>query len=270
MGYTQMVGYGLLFFIGNRYMESQGNSEIILTLVIGSLALLLLAAAIIILTAVHSKRLYKKQSEINSLELHHQQELLEHYINGTEEERKRLAADLHDDIGTRLAALRIKLNAHQSDEYLKSDLDEIIQNVRDISHDIMPSSIALFGLGLSVTQLAESFNRSGNMQFDTDVQHKTNINEDITLALYRVLQELMNNTIRHSQGSKAMIATYSTATELILQYSDNGIGIRESNSDGIGLRSIENRLRMIGANAKWTSESGRGMIVLIKIPILET
>jgi signal transduction histidine kinase len=230
-------------------MENQAHQEIIYALAIGSLLMLLLAAAIILLSVAHSKRLYKKQLEINQLELKHQQEQLEHFINGTEEERKRLAADLHDDVGTRLASFRMKLSRDLDNIPIKTELDEIIQNVREISHNIMPSSIALFGLDVSVSQLAKSFEVSGKIHFETDIQGTSTLDTNTSLALYRVLQELINNTLRHSNAGNVKINSRSAGNNFELEYSDDGRGMPAIKTQGIGLRSIENRLRMIEGRA---------------------
>lgn len=227
---------------------------------------MLFAVAFLVIYSISRKKLIHKQIELNQLELKYQQELLEHYIKGTEEERKRLAADLHDDIGTRIASLKFKISGNS--DILRSDLDEIIQIVRDISHNIMPASIELFGLDVSVKELTDAFNTSTTIQFSCNLKNADVLNSNTALSLYRVLQELMNNTLRHSGASQAEIHSHLQDKMFILYYADNGVGIPFHEENGIGMRSIENRLRMIGASAKWiTGKDIKGMSLTIQLPV---
>jgi two-component system NarL family sensor kinase len=250
-------------------MENQSNQELTQTFIVGSMVLMILAIGIIMLAVIHSKRIYKKQLAFQQLQFRHQQELLDYYISATEEERTRLASDLHDDVGTRLASLRMSINENTDQSAgtnLCTELDDIMQNVRAISHNIMPASIDLFGLGFTVTQLVESFRGKTTISFQLHIENIVEPDKKTSLAVYRILQELINNSLKHSGASVIEIHCADHHEKLRIQYSDNGRGFSPSKSTGLGLKSIENRARIINAELLWSASSNEGMSLEINIP----
>lgn len=213
-----------------------------------------------------------KNQKLQALEIAHQTELLDHTILATEEERKRLAGDLHDDVGTRLSALRVHIGdaaqlTNEKGDELKHEIDQVIQVVRDISHDIMPASIELFGLQVAVEQLTRSFNNSEQIQFSTKFVDMQELPSETSLAIYRIVQELMHNSIKHSKADIASLEFKQAMTRLHLKYHDNGIGMKSKSAHGLGLRSIKNRARMINAEIQWDRNRLKGVAMELIMPL---
>ncbi len=225
----------------------------------GTAAMLLLAMAIVLFFIVHQKKLLKQEHEKQQLELRYQTELLYSNLKTLESERARVAADLHDDIGASLSALRLQLSRvdrqapSQGAKELadaREIIDHTIDSVKRISYDLFPPGLEAFGLGFVVSKLFDTV--SGNTGFEVVVDAPAELyryDHTTELALYRILQELTNNSIKHSGGTHIYVSLNQTQEKLELTYSDNGSGydytLMEKGS-GQGLKNIKSRMNLIG------------------------
>lgn len=201
-------------------------------------------------------------------------------LEGQEEERRRIARELHDGLGQTLTAIKLNYQAlegkitgqEQLQDFrkLESMLDSANSEVRSISHQMMPKELEQFGLIAAVegtlklilenTPLQYSFEHSG---------FRERIGSQGELVLFRVLQELVNNVIKHSHADMLNVRLLKHANHAVLNVSDNGIGfdVHKHEKKGIGLLNIAGRIDGIKGHLHYESEPGKGTTVTIRIPV---
>jgi signal transduction histidine kinase len=241
----------------------------------------IIAIGVILLTQQFRKNLYRQQLEQEELKNKHQVELLNATIQAQEEERKRIARDMHDELGATLSIARMHLvqaeKLHASgNEKLLADLQNIrsltensLASMRRISHQLMPPQLEEFGLLKTLEALAEQLNTAGETKLELIIPDAlTPPPWPIALTAYRVISELVNNTIKHAQASCIVITLSVIDTQFILNYHDNGIGLPDgSPTNGIGLRSIEGRIRVHGGTFMVGNHSNGGFYARIALPV---
>ena len=155
----------------------------------------------------------------------------------------------------------------------KSDIDKIIANMRNISHALSPRISGSFGFYDAIHELSDGVNRSGkismSVQFD-ESKLPVFTNDQAPMALYRVIAELINNTLKHAQAKNIQMAVDVTDHKMKINYQDDGIGINQKpgkQSNGIGLQNIESRLGII--EAKWQIQKpvtgGYGVVIAVPL-----
>lgn len=261
--------------------EVSQNKELILLVSLGVIIMILLALAFVLLTVFSQRKILKEQMRAQALEIEYREDLLASTILTQEEERKRIAKDLHDDLGSKLNVLRLNLNlfkkhSDQSPAFqevmtdVKSLLDTTIGTTRRISHELLPPTLEDFGLATALEELCDGFNSSG--QIDCDLQAEgadlrlPEVNSE--LQVFRVVQELINNSIRHGAAKNIAIKLNQIKQELSLEYRDDGKGFDTSKLEekkGLGLKNIDSRLHMIGANIHYESAPDKGVKALIQL-----
>jgi signal transduction histidine kinase len=208
--------------------------------------------------------------------------LLEERLKAQEEEKVRIGRNLHDDLGSSLASLRLQvdmaeythLNQVAFDEFksnCKKQIDELINNVRRVSHNLSPISFELYGLMAAIEDLVDSLNITGKLKISIQNQAEVtlyNIQQDIALPLFRILQELLTNTIRHAKATNVLISFSESDQYLIIRYGDNGKGLDWPIPKGLGFNNIENRLQVLNAIYTITTAKGEGFTIDIIVPIL--
>lgn len=251
-------------------------------LVAGIIGMLLLAFAIIVFFVVYQKRLLQQQEKMNRREAEYQKELLRASIQSQEAERKRIASDLHDSVGALLSATKMYLkqigigSAENLPDIKKESLglvDETIQNVRHISHNLLPPALERFGLGAALEDLAEKINHSGTINFEMHYDERSRLELETEIGLYRIIQELCNNTIKHADAKNIQLLLERTDTAFQIIYRDDGNGFdledktdQQSRKKGLGLRSLESRANALNARFKLESAVGKGMTAIIELP----
>ena len=198
--------------------------------------MLLLAIAIVIFFVIYQKRLMTQQEKLLRLEFEYQKDLVNSSIQTQEVERKRIAADLHDSIGSQLSATKLYLrqllrNPEKSEEYqqqVKREamelLEETILNVRQITHDLLPLSLERFGLVAALEDLVDRYNElgEGEVQFDCREERRFEVEKEV--AFYRIIQELFNNTLKHARAQRIELSLQFRDSQVHLQYQDDGVG----------------------------------------------
>src|ERR1700743_1722640 len=158
----------------------------------------------------NQKKLLKQRQQLQQAELTHQKELLQAVIESQEEERKRIGRDLHDDVGTAISSLRLIIEMfkpvnkdneyHRFIESSKKIIDKMMTDVRNISHNLSPVTLTYYGLGVAVEELCTIISQSGTLEVTLTNNAEAlleKLNLSASIALYRVLAELLNNTIKH-------------------------------------------------------------------------
>lgn len=256
-------------------MNSSGNAEIILIYFIGTFAMVVLAGAVFFFFVSYQKRLLKKELEINIIKSRQQEEILKNTLLSQENERKRIAQDLHDEVGAMLSVvkLNVSLFERKSDNpkskelalETKSYLDDVILQVRRISRALMPPSLEKLGLAIAVEELVDWVNKSGMIKVDywcsRIVRRLDNKKE---LAVFRIIQELLNNAIKHSNASNVSVKMRFSLSGFAVSISDNGKGFdAELIKTGLGLKSLESRTQILNAKMQINSAPGKGTVAIL-------
>lgn len=232
-------------------------------------ALLLLILSIGILFYQRKKR--RLILEKNEALIKEKEKGLEAVILSQDEERKRIAKNLHDSVIQQMVSLNFGLRQIKDDS--KTDLLKILDQstieLRDLSHKLMPKGLVKFGLEKAVEGLLELSLKFTKIDFHYEFSGiKNRIPQKIELNLYRVIQELTQNVVKHSGASKLDIQLYQLKNNLHLILEDNGKGFTtEKNMEGIGLQNIKSRVESMHGSLNYDSQLDRGTIVTIKIPL---
>ena len=230
--------------------------------------MLVMALGLILLYRISKKQLVKQFLEKEKLKEKHQHELLEAAINTQERERKRIASELHDHIGSNLQALKLFLHQIRGGDLVKIEeqstvlLGQTIQDVKNLSHELMPASLTDLGLAQALHTFFNRLHSSGQINCELSCTGEDRLAPEMELALYRVVQELTSNTLQHAKARKIQVTLNVFENRFMLDYQDDGIGLNNhsgSGNNGLGLKNIESRCQMLGAHIEQihqTTESG--------------
>lgn len=216
--------------------------------------------------------------------LQHSREMLRHLVSHQErvreDERKRIARELHDDLGQNLLALRIdvamlhdrtRVNSKLNERVrlALSHIDATMKAVRAAINNLRPTVLDL-GLNAAIEWQVKDFERRSGINSDLRMEDDIVLDDNRATALFRILQESLNNVIRHAQASSVSISLRITGEKLFMQIADNGIGIypdcrRKANS--FGLIGIEERIIALGGELDIQSNTDRGTTVTVSIPV---
>lgn len=207
----------------------------------------------------------------------HLRELVETQDN----ERKRIASDLHDSLGSMLSTVKLRLNGLQDDFEEKvpeklsrfkdtvNMLDEAIDELRQISHNMLPVSLRRFGLRAALETFVAQVNSS--RQLDARLQilgPERRLPEETEVAIYRICQELVQNVIRHANASLVTIQIIDHSDTLNIIVEDNGKGMRKEDIvKGFGFSTIQSKVNLLRGSFEIESQPGKGFMVLVDLPV---
>ncbi len=247
---------------------------------IGILIMLSLALAFILFFNRSQKKIYQEKMRRQQLQLAHQDELLFSTILAQEEERKRIAKDLHDEIGSKLNVIflylhRLKKGApeqprlHTTVDEIHNLVDTTIATSRRISHDLLPPTLEKFGLIQAIEELCEYYQRTGaiDMQFEIVEQKIETVPKIVALNLFRILQELISNTMKYANARHINIKLWLKPSQVQIEYRDDGQGFdvtEKANQKGLGMNNIESRMKMIDGQYELQSAPSQGIFVRLR------
>lgn len=254
------------------FLQTTGGPSVSTVLLLGTAGMVVLVVAIIIFLVMHQRRVLRFQNRIAQMEQEQQKILLNASIKLQEEERQRLAADLHDDAGPLLATARLYLNENlvnqdkatqlQAIFQARQIIDDTIQLVRNISHSLMPPTLKNFGLESAVNDLFQKISGSGSINASSRFhEYKERLKEEKELVIFRVVQELINNILKHSNSSFIHLTQNIHADKFYLRIHHDGRGIVQSDFDklnksnvGLGLKNITSRMRLVQGNINFEKD----------------
>lgn len=250
-------------------------------LIFGSiLVMLLLAVAIISFFVIYHRRLLKEQGRLQKVKDKHQRQLLGFSISIQEKERARIGRDMHDEIGSSLSAIKMLVNRlpntdienHQLISSIKNGLSNTISDVRMIANNLFPSVLAKFGLADALHHQIKVLSASNILAIDLVLDTKFELNFEYELAIYRIMQELINNVINHANAKNLSIMLNQTPERILATVKDDGCGFDAAIMEdpiqmGIGIKSIKTRVAAMQATLKITSGKDAGTLIEIHIPL---
>ncbi|MBN2745761.1 MAG: tetratricopeptide repeat protein [Bacteroidales bacterium] len=232
------------------------------------------------------KRMYEKDVEMSRqkmLDMVKEQEMISinAFISGQERERNRIASDLHDRLGSLLST--VKLHFSSIEPYFDNDpelsenfgyaislLDKSVSEVRSVSHNLAKEILTEFGLTKAVQDLCESINTAGiitvvfiNNDFDRSLNYEKEI------EIYRIIQELVTNAIKHAKASELVIQFTAEESLLTITVEDDGVGfdVSKINKNGMGLANIFQRTAKVNGRYHFDSSIGNGSTFIFEIPL---
>lgn len=199
-------------------------------------------------------------------------------ITGQEIERERIAKDLHDSLGGLLSTIKLQFDNVRSKKQELADLkeynhahkllDTAVDEVRTISRNLQPGSLHDLGLVSAIKDLINRFEGDGYPEIDFQYyEMPEKMDKMISLLVYRIIQELLNNSLKHAQAKEILIQINTEDNELVIQYEDDGVGFDQNNlkRKGMGLENIKSRVNYMHGSLIMDSKQDEGMSVLIRI-----
>ncbi len=262
-------------------MENQQGQEIYFIIIIGGILALLLVGFIVTILFTYQRRQHQQEQELAQVKGQYEREALQSQLEIQEETFKMLSQELHDNIGQSLSVVKLSLAILPVDK--QHEAWEPIQNAREIlnkavldlaglNKSLHTDRIAQIGLVEAIRFEVESLRKSRLLDVEFNVNgYEQLLAEQQSVLLFRMFQEMLNNILKHSKATRVEITiTYTDDNKFILTLADNGVGFNiaekrnsVSSSSGVGLKSIFNRAKLVGAEIDMQSEIGKGTTVTI-------
>lgn len=261
--------------------EANTSIEIIYTVIYTFIAFILMTISVLVFIYYSRKKIIQKEIEKKDIEIKYQKEMLNAAILTQEKERKRIARDLHDDISSKINI--ISLNSHFLNEKDLSEKEikqitsniidvsaKVLESTRRISHDLLPPIFEEFGIHVAIEELCSNYSNANSLEMEYQNSHKQAIFDEIDkknhLHLFRILQELINNSIKHGKATKIKIKLDKKEENRRVIYKDNGIGFDstcETLKKGLGMKNIESRVEFLNGEFKIDSAVNQGVQVVL-------
>lgn len=279
--------------IEKKYETQKKESQLILqqaqlrqkSTVIYSLATMSVAILALLLFIYRNQKTRQKlqQLKIDELEREKQLTATEAVLKGEEQERSRLAKDLHDGLGGMLSGIKYSLSnfkehltmTHENAQTFERSIDMLdssIKEMRRVAHNMMPEMLVKYGLNMALKEFCGEINRSGVVQvnFQSLGMEQFAIDQTSSVTIYRIVQELVNNAIKHSSATNILVQVHRIQTEhlLTITVEDDGIGFDKAILDtakGIGWSNIKNRVDFLHGSIDVHSELNKGTSILVEI-----
>jgi signal transduction histidine kinase len=250
---------------------------------------LIISAVILVLFTGLLYRNFRQKQKI------HQQQLLEMeaekklsateaILKGEEQERTRLAKDLHDGLGGILSGIKFSFQTMRGNLVMTADnqqafersmdmLDSSIKEMRRVAHNMMPEALVKFGLDTALKDFCEDINQSGALQvvYQSFGMENVQVEQTAAIAIYRIVQELLNNTMKHAAARTAIVQLSKTADGMNITVEDDGKGFDPvilNNAKGIGWNNIQSRVEYLKGKMDVLSAPGKGTSVNIELNTL--
>ncbi|MCP9769330.1 sensor histidine kinase, partial [Lacihabitans sp. LS3-19] len=233
----------------------------------------------------NSINLERKLIEVQQLSLEKQEtlqkqnaELQAALLKGQTIERQRVAADLHDNLGSTLSALwlnvdmidKSKMNTEEKEihQNLRENLEKAYNDVRLLSHNLLPEEFEKQGLVPTLQGFVRKISKNSKIRFDLQIDEGFGrVDNKIEFELYSICLELVNNIVKHSKATEAKIELSRTERQISLKVSDNGIGTFDNESDGKGMKNVKARVESLNGTWDLVSKENEGTNSQINIPI---
>lgn len=229
----------------------------------------------------HQHKQKLQQIKIEELEKEKQLAAVEAVLKGEEQERSRLAKDLHDGLGGMLSGIKHSLNTMKGNLIMTPDntqgfersidmLDSSIKEMRRVAHNMMPETLVKFGLDTALRDFCNDINQSGALQvnYQSIGLGETVIEQTISITIYRIIQELLNNIMKHAAAKSALVQVTKTSSDISITVEDDGKGFDTAilkDSKGIGWSNLRSRIDYLKGKIDVQSAAGTGTSVLIEL-----
>jgi two-component system, NarL family, sensor kinase len=229
---------------------------------------------------LNTQSLEIQDQKIKELEQEKQLTAVSSIIQGQEEERSRLARDLHDGLGGLLSGIKLTLNNMTGNVILSEQnansftralgqLDNAISEMRRVAHSMMPEALLKFGLKDALNDFCEGISHAGKIKVHfQSYNFEKRLDQTVEVTIYRIIQELLNNTLKHAEATEVFVQLNQDDQHLTISVEDNGKGFdihKLNEAKGIGIQNVENRVAYLNGKIDIQSSEGKGTLTLIEI-----
>ncbi len=252
------------------------QEDILISIVVASVFFILIGSFLLLIVFIFLRRQRKNREEKDEMKNRFEQTLLKTQLEIQEQAFAYISQEIHDNIGQILSLVRLNLNtfgsvvSEEKMEQTDKLLGKAIKDLRDLSHNLQKNRIYDIGIVESIRQLLQSLEKTGRYitSFQTS-DHYNLLDTNTDIILYRMIQEIVNNIIKHAAATTIDIEINSEVDLTTIRISDNGIGfdtaLLQKERAGIGLQNIINRAKTIDANVDVKSEQGKGTTITLYI-----
>jgi signal transduction histidine kinase len=218
-----------------------------------------------------------RNEEISNMKTEQELKELNAMMHGQEEERNRIASDLHDRLGARLSSIKLLYQSEQTQstatlkEKILDSINEAIKETREISHNLSTDMLGRFGLETALKDMVRTINEAEKIKAELAIyglDHRPTL--EVERNIYHIALELINNTIKHAQANNITLQISQAGGEINVFYEDDGKGfdLQDVRGSGLGMRSIYARVNTVKGDIYFNSKASKGINVVINIPVL--
>lgn len=251
----------------------RANEEVIFTIIVVIIILVFLAIMFLVALARHNQRRNKLIFENQKIKKDFEQTLLNTQLEIQEQTLTHISREIHDNIGQVLSLARLQLHtlsespSEEDIDYTDNLLEKAITDLRGLSHSLNTNSIKENGFAASVEKILEQFDKTGKFKTTFYDEVGFTISDDHGIILFRIIQEVLNNIVKHAQATEITIRIEKPDEQTIISITDNGKGFNteklHSADGGIGIRNITERAFIIDAKLSLISQVNHGTTVRI-------
>ena len=256
-------------------------------LIVGIIVMLLLFASFFLAFIITQRKKLKHQQDMQRLQEMQQNQLIEAAVRSEEIERHRIAETLHDEVGAILSSAKLHIQGIKAESLDEHDmqlhekgkelLNEGIQKVRGISHNLHSNILKEFGLNEAVRHFVNKLSKESVLKTSTELDDTyTTKNPENDISIYRMVQELVNNIMKHSNAKEMKITSAFNNEGLTITISHDGIGLSQQQfeefrykKEGLGLKNIQNRVILLKGRIEFSSELSDSQINIF-VPVNNT
>jgi two-component system, NarL family, sensor kinase len=259
------------------------DKEIYVLVVAGIILALLLVGFIVTILFLYQRRQHRQEQMMTEMKDEYEQELLKSQLEIQETTFKNIGQEIHDNIGQTLSLVKLTLSTlpvtkdspvYETIRDSKEMLNKAILDLADLSKSLHTDRIAQIGIAEAIQFELNMLNRTGLFKADMKVKGDIrNLDDQKEIFLFRITQEILNNIVKHSKASSILITLFFREEKFLLEVADNGVGfdtVKMQNSgsptSGVGLRSMKNRAKLIGANINISSVPDNGTTIVVDLP----
>lgn len=263
-----------------QQLEIRQQKRMNYALAVGAVVLILL---LILLYRNYRQKQYLQQQRILELETRERLAATEAVLKGEEQERTRLAKDLHDGLGGMLSGIKYSFQTMKGNLIMTPEnqeafersmdmLDSSIREMRRVAHNLMPEVLVRYGLDTALKDYTTELNKSGIIKVvyqSMGIEGK-DIDQSMALGLYRVVQELLNNVVKHAEATEVLVQLFAENGKLVVNVEDNGRGMDPAlleKTGGMGLKNIQSRVNLLNGKLDFQSAPGKGTAVNLEFTI---
>jgi two-component system NarL family sensor kinase len=260
------------------------KSEIYIVIVIAVILGTLLVGFIVAILFLYQRRQHRQELELTHMKEEYEREALKSQLEIQEETFKNIGQELHDNIGQMLSVVKLSLavlpmtdkhDAWEPIQGARQMLNKAMVDLANLTKSLHTDRITQIGLAESIHFELENINKTGLVEIEFSVAGiEQSLDDQKAIVLFRIFQENLNNILKHSKAKQVGIALAYLDDRFIMKITDDGIGFNvsekknsTSSAAGVGLKSIFNRAKLIGAEIDMQSEPGQGTIVTIQLPL---
>lgn len=233
-------------------------------MLIGISITFVLALAVVLFVVFYQRKLYHQNLEMAELKARQKKEQIAAALSAQEQERQRIARDLHDEVGATLSTAKLLVSNIKGNDALntvQNMLTTTIQNLRNISHNLLPPTLQDFGLVTALQARLDALEKSERLRINFVHSLTARLDQNQEVQLYRIVNELLNNTLKHAGATFIQIVLKPVENRIELNYVDNGTGMPAElakTGGGLGFRNLRNRVEILGGEYSIHTNPGKG------------